>query len=305
MPLDVAILIVSYQGLDDIRACFSALSQSVYKCFRIIICENGGDVAFRKLQECLPDKLSSGQSVDLFLAPGNLGFAGGVNLCLERAGIADAYWILNPDTEPDPHALAAMVDRLGRGCDAVGHDLILPNGRLASRGGFWHTWTAQGISIDHGRTRNLHADAKKLEARMNYIVGASMLVSRDFVGRVGPMREDYFLYCEEVEWFLRAAALGQRLGYAPDALVKHSHGTSTGGGGDIRGRSRISVYLIERNSLLLTRDLFPHLLPIATILAVCHLVVSYGKARAWRQTLYALAGWWAGLRNMRGRPVWF
>jgi N-acetylglucosaminyl-diphospho-decaprenol L-rhamnosyltransferase len=302
----VAVLIVSYKGLDDIRACLYALNQSVYKRFKIIICENGGDAAFRELQDALPEKLTGGQTVDLCLAPGNLGFAGGVHLCLERAGVADAYWILNPDTEPDPRALSAMLDRLGRGdCDAVGHDLILPNGRLASRGGFWHIWTARGISIDHGRTRNLHADMREPAPRMNYIVGASMLVSRDFVSRVGLMREDYFLYCEEVEWFLRAQALGLRLGYAPDALVMHSHGTSTGGGGDIRGRSRISVYLIQRNSLLLTRDLFPRVLPIASIFAVFHLFLSYGKARAWRQAGYALAGWWAGLRNERGRPAWF
>ncbi len=306
MSLDVAILIVSYKGSEAIKKCLSALSQSIYKRFRVIVCENGGDVEFKKLQGCLPEKLSGGQPVDLCLASGNLGFAGGVNICLERAGVADAYWILNPDTEPSPQALAAMIDRLCRdGCDAVGHDLILPNGRLASRAGFWQNWSGRAISIDHGRRRESRADPQEMEARMNYIVGASMLVSRGFVDRAGPMREDYFLYCEEVEWCLRAAAAGERLGYAPDAVVLHSHGTSTGGGGEIRNRSRISVYLIERNRLLLTRDLFPGLLPIVAILAAFHLIISYGKARAWRQAGYAFAGWRAGLRDERGRPAWF
>jgi N-acetylglucosaminyl-diphospho-decaprenol L-rhamnosyltransferase len=306
MPLEVAIIIVSYRGLTDIIKCLRALSLSSYERFRVVLCENGGEDAFEQLRASLPARLLGGQPVDLYLAPGNLGFAGGVNFCLERAGLADAYWILNPDTEPGSQALAAMVDRLARGdCGAVGHDLVLPNGTLASRGGFWQAWSARSVSIDHGRQRKPLRDPQEMERRINYVIGASMLVSRNFIERTGLMRDDYFLYCEEVEWCLRAAIEGEALGYAADAVVLHSHGTSTGGGGELRSRSRLSVYLTERNRLLLTRDRFPRLLPIAAIAAVFHLFLRYGKARAWRQISYAFAGWRAGLRDERGRPLWF
>ena len=139
---------------------------------------------------------------------------------------------------------------------------------------------------------------------MNYIVGASMLVGRDFLDRVGEMREDYFLYCEEVEWCLRAMRSGIRLGYSEDAVVMHIQGTSTGGGGVLGEQSRTAVYLAERNRILLTRDMFPARLPVTAPLSLAHLLIRYGKARAWRQMSFALSGWLAGLRGERGMPAW-
>ena len=140
---------------------------------------------------------------------------------------------------------------------------------------------------------------------MNYVVGASMLVSGDFFERFGRMREDYFLYCEEAEWCLRARDQGARLGYDETAVVLHAHGTSTGGGGELRSRSRIAVYLIERNRVLLTRDRFPGLVPMASMFALLHLMLRCVRASAWRQLAYGVSGWAAGLRDERGRPAWF
>ena len=304
--MNVAVLIVSFRSLADLKPCLAALERSTHTDFRVIVCENGGRSAWEILRSALPTRLAGGQSVSLLSQSDNLGFAGGVNACLDAAGEADAYWILNPDTQPEPGALAAMVARLAEGdCGIVGHDLILPGGQLASRGGGdWRRLTALAISIDHGRPREPRPPAAGVERRMNYVVGASMLVSPAFLKTVGQMREDYFLYCEEVEWCLRGLQLGEAIGYAPDAVVLHSHGTSTGGGGAITGRSKLSVYLQERNRLLLTRDLYPAIFPIACLAALCHLSLRYAKARAWRQLGYALQGWARGVANERGAPSW-
>lgn len=305
MPLDVAITIVSYRSAGDILACFAALERSICPDFRVVVCENGGEAAFVSLRDRLPERLAGGQPVELLLAPENLGFAGGVNFCIDHSRPADAYWILNPDTQPEPTALAAMLARLQRSdCGAVGHDLVLSDGRLQSLGGHWRAWSARAISLGHGKPRRMTRAPEALEARINYILGASMLVSRGFLERAGKMREDYFLYCEEVEWCLRAARRGEKLGYAPEAVVQHAQGTTTGGGNALRTRSRVAVYLNERNRMLLTRDLFPRRLPIAAPIALLHILVRYGKARAWRQAGYAAHGWLAGLRDERGKPPW-
>jgi hypothetical protein len=84
----------------------------------------------------------------------------------------------------------------------------------------------------------------------------------------------------------------------------HAQGTSTGGGGGLRTRSKVSVYLAERSRILLTRDLYPGRLPVTAILMLLHVLIRYGKAHAWRQMSYAISGWLAGLRNERGKPVW-
>jgi GT2 family glycosyltransferase len=144
----------------------------------------------------------------------------------------------------------------------------------------------------------------EVEAAQNYLNGAAMVVTRRFLESVGPMREDYFLYAEEVEWCLRGAAKRMRLGFAPGARVKHAQGSTTGAGGHIRERSRLSVYLSTRNEMLLTRDLYPLRLPVAAIGALLVLSISFGRRGAWRQWAYAMSGWFAGLRNERGAPVW-
>ncbi len=304
--LHVAVLIVSTNGVDDLSRCFGALQQSTYSDFRVVVCENGGPEAFQRLRTVLPEQLTGGQLVELLLAPDNLGYAGGINFCLDHTGVAGAYWILNPDTEPEPAALGALVERLLRDdCSAVGHDLVLSNGRLASLGGGrWKSWSARAVSINHGRPRPATIDVEAIEQSLDYIVGASMLVSAGFLARVGRMREDYFVYCEEVEWCLRAGVLGERLGYAPDALVLHAHGTTTGAGGALRQRSRTAIFLIERNRILVTRDLYRSRLPVVAPMALAHIFLKYAKARAWRQIGHALSGWLAGVRNRRGRPSW-
>src|SRR3546814_11073876 len=95
-----------------------------------------------------------------------------------------------------------------------------------------------------------------------------MLVSRAFLQATGPMREDYFLYCEEVEWCLRARATGMTFGFAPDARVLHNTGASTGSGQSVRTPQRLPTSLDEQNKLLVTRACFTGRLPIAAVAAL-------------------------------------
>jgi GT2 family glycosyltransferase len=132
-----------------------------------------------------------------------------------------------------------------------------------------------------------------------------MLISPAFLENVGLMREDYFLYCEEVEWCVRGLLKGHRMGYAPRAIILHHKGTTTGSVSDWLQRPRAPVYLDERNKILLTRDLFPRRLPLVALSALAILLLRFGKRRAWKQLGYALDGWFAGLRNERGMPTWF
>ena len=302
---DVAVIIVSFHSLADIVGCLAALEKSTWDRFRVVICENGSEETFQKLRAALPARLKTGQPVELLSAPGNPGYAGGINLAIDRTAPADAYWILNPDTHPDPGALEALLARLDQGgCSAVGHDLLSGDGRLASRGGLWRKWSARAISLDKGKAWQPIADIRALENRINYITGASLLVTQGFCQRVGKMREDYFLYCEEVEWCLRAVRLGEKLGYAPGAFVRHAQGTATGSGGTLRTQSKLAVYLMERNRILLTRDLYPALMPVTVPLSLLHIAIKYAKAAAWRQGCYALSGWLAGLSNKRNKPSW-
>ena len=302
--MHVAIAIVGFRNPADIVCCLEGLAQSEHAAFEVIVCENGGDAAFEALAAAIPATLAGGQAVRTVNAGRNLGYAGGVNRCLAETPDAEAWWILNPDTCPAPRTLAAMIARLEAGdCQAVGNTVHHPNGVVQSHGGVWRRWLARAVSIGHGSRLETPVNAAAIEGRQTYLNGASMLVSRRFVEVVGGMREEYFLYCEEVEWCLRARALGLTLGFAPDAPVLHEQGTATGNTTDLRQRSRLSVYLNERNRLLLTRDCFPGVLPVAAAAALVLLSLRFARRGAWKQLGYALQGWWAGLRNERGVPA--
>jgi GT2 family glycosyltransferase len=96
----VAVVIVAFRNVDDVCGCLEALSTSTHARFEVVICENGGEAAWRTLTARLPGTLPGGQPVRVLLAERNLGFAGGVNVGLAAAPDADAWWILNPDTQP-------------------------------------------------------------------------------------------------------------------------------------------------------------------------------------------------------------
>jgi GT2 family glycosyltransferase len=305
MTLRVAVCIVSYHSAADVVRCLEGLSNSTWRDFEVVVCENGDREAFQSLAAKLPERLPQGQAVRALSAERNLGYAGGVNLCINNSRDADAWWILNPDTYPSRGALAALVERLQRGdCDAAGNTLHLPDGRVQSHGGLWRRFMARAVSIGYGAAVGDAPDPAGIESVQNYLNGASMLVSRRFVDVAGLMDESYFLYCEEVEWCLRARARGLRLGFAPGGLVLHERGTSTGNSVDLKTRSKLVVYLDERNRLILTRDLYPALLPVAAAAALVLLLLRFARGHAWRQLGYALQGWAAGLLNRRGPPSW-
>ena len=303
--MHVAVCIVTYRNPADVARCLAALEKSTHADFEVILCENGGAQAFATLLEAVPTMLAGGQPVRAIQASGNLGYGGGVNVCLAATPAADAWWVLNPDTSPYPGAMGAQVARLERGdCHAVGCTLHLPGGEVQSYGGYWQPWLARAVSIGHGGRLEDRPDPAVIEAKQNYLNGASMMIGPRFLDIVGPMREDYFLYAEEVEWCLRGGQLGMRLGFAPDALVLHFQGTSTGNAVAVAKKARAPTYLTQRNAMLLTRDRFPGRFLVVALLAVPIMMLRYPRRGAWRQLGYSLAGWAAGLGGERGVPTW-
>ncbi len=302
--MHVVVCIVGYRNLPDIERCVAALGESTHRDLEVVICENGGAQAHAALTARLPGRLAGGQTVTIIEAADNPGYAGGINRCIEARPEADAWWMLNPDTVPEPGALAALVSRLQRGdCAAAGGVLHDGTGHVQAYGGRWRGWLARAESIGRGARIDAPVDAAAVEAAQTYISGASMLIGRRFVDTAGLMRDDYFLYCEEVEWCVRAQQRGLRLGFAPDSRVLHHQGATTGSATTLDRRPRMPIYLDERNKLHVIRDTTPAHLPVAAVMTLLLLTLRFARRGAWAQWRYALSGWWAGLRGQRGKPA--
>lgn len=199
-------------------------------------------------------------------SPHNKGYAGGNNLGIALACCvnADAVWVLNNDTEVAPDALRAMRDGLFS-CERPGlcGSLILyhddPRFVQCRGGGRTNKWT--GLSSLDGYKLPLERahkeDPSVVASRLDFIYGASVMVSRAFLDTVGWMDEQYFMYCEEQDWAYRAAGRFD-FAYAPDAVVYHHEGVSTGWPASVMPKRLLQI---TRSRIRLTAKHFPTALP--------------------------------------------
>lgn len=109
---------------------------------------------------------------------------------------------------------------------------------------------------------------------MSYVSGASMLVSREFINRVGLMCDDYFLYYEEIDLAERARKAGFRLGYAPQAVVFHKEGAALGSGKSAH-RSMLAEYYGFLGKFAITRRFFPWALPTVYLYSLLQILRRY------------------------------
>ena len=117
--------------------------------------------------------------------------------------------------------------------------------------------------------------------------------------------EEYFLYYEDTDFGLSCAQQGYSLGWAPDSIVYHKEGGSTGaesaGGGRAFNRPAWVDYLSLRNRMYMMRKHYPWALPVvaASYLGVMLNRIKRGQAN--RIPLIFRAAW-DGLRGHMGKP---
>ena len=163
----------------------------------------------------------------------NRGFAAGANIGLREAFAAGTAQVLliNDDVYIEPGCLSALADAVGvRGAASP---WLAGEGDAAYRGGM----------IDWRRGFAGHQ-----EGANDYLLGGCMMISRGAWESVGPFDEEYFLYCEDVDWSLRARAAGVPLQIVPIELAFHDGGASTGG-----AQGKTWAYWWARNRVRLVR----------------------------------------------------
>ena len=280
----LVILIVSYGNPADVVRCLKSLANSDWREFEVFICENSGLEAFENLLaavsgpggplalsgECSEDVdqpggrlgqvakcefLGRSNVVRLAAATENLGYGGGVNAWLERVINCpgwEAALVLNPDTEIAPACLSEMMAKKEEGFGMVGGTLVFDDApyTVINYGLAWSRLTGRITAVGRGALAGTVPSTDVL-ASIDAISGACVLVSRNFVEEIGLMPEDYFLYMEDLDWGRRRGR--QKIGFASKAVIRHVCGTSIGSAVDPRQRSRLSVYLMARNSVLYAR----------------------------------------------------
>ena len=289
----IYIILVNWNGWQNTVECLNSLILLEYPDFRIVVCDNGSSddslQEIRKWADCHDVRYTEHQRAEaeaggslvvdtiltLICNDENLGFAGGNNVGLRFAmarGDADFCWLLNNDTVVKPDALTHLVARMQQRqtVGMCGSTILLFDDRQriqALGGGHYCRWIGlpwhYGCYSKWGKTIN----QKRAESRMNYVEGASMLVSRQFLDDIGLLCEDYFLYFEEADWANRAEGRF-KLAYAPESIIYHKVGGSIGTSSNPAKMSYTSDYFNIRNRLLFTRRFYPAALPSVWLVIV-------------------------------------
>jgi hypothetical protein len=201
----------------------------------------------------------------------NLGYAGGNNVGLRMAlGDPDCryFWLVNNDTVVESDSLAAMVCLMQQRpevglCGSLNLSYYNPREVQSQGGKPYCRWTAR---VQRPRLQMVE-ELDSSPTRMDYVSGASMLASREFLERIGLMEESYFLYFEEHDWAMRAKGKFE-LGYARESVIYHKEGATIGSHADRMKRSLMCEEYLSRNRVVFTKRYFPWALP-TVLIAVC------------------------------------
>jgi GT2 family glycosyltransferase/thioesterase domain-containing protein len=178
----------------------------------------------------------------LIEAERNGGFAYGNNVAFAHAyatsAVPDFFYLLNPDTEiRRPDAIPKLVEFMQRtpDCGIAGSSLEAEDGDL-----FPYAFRFPSLLSEVENALGIGLVTQLLESKVvpkrmtdrpeavDWIPGASFMVRRAVIDRLGGMDESYFLYYEETDFCRKVKAAGWSVWYVPESRVMHDAGQSTG-----------------------------------------------------------------------------
>lgn len=238
--MDLAIVVVSYNTRELTLGCLHSLYQDL----------GGSDLLAHVwvVDNASPDgsaKMVAQQfpRATLLAQDTNLGFAAATNLGIRAALAQDPppryLLLLNPDTIVRSGALTALVEFMDEtpAAGAAGARLYYGDGSFQHSAfrfpslsmavlDFWMINHRLLDSRLNGRYPRRWYQAGEPFA-IDHPLGAAMIIRREALTQVGLLDEGFFMYCEEIDWCLRAKAAGWRIYCVPRSEIVHLGGQST------------------------------------------------------------------------------
>ena len=225
--ISVDAVVVSYNSSRHLRSCIEPLTR--IDGVHVTVVDNASSDGSLSTVSDLP--------VYAIDTRRNGGFAYGCNIGW-RDGSSPYVLFLNPDGQLDADALRTLVHvaesrpRAG----IVAPRIVDENGALQfslRRFPRLRSTYAQALFLYRLAPTASWSD-EIIRAREHYDVpgvqewasGACLLVRRELLERLGGWDEGFFLYCEDIDLCLRAAALGSEVYYEPTATCTHLGGRS-------------------------------------------------------------------------------
>ncbi|MBC7237121.1 MAG: glycosyltransferase [Chloroflexi bacterium] len=287
MSLDLGVIIVSYNTRELTADCLTSVYNSLCAsalAAQVWVVDNASeDGSAEMVAQRFPQ-------ATLIRSERNLGFSGGNNLAL-RAMLAGSdpprhVLLLNSDTLVHAGALEAMVAWLNDH-PAVG---IVGAALRYADGGFQHSafrfptlpmiffdfWPLNHRLLNsrlNGRyPRKLYEAGRPFP--IDHPLGAALMIRWATLEQIGLLDEGYFMYCEEIDWCMRAKKAGWEVWCVPRAVITHLEGRSAA-----RFRERMYVELWRSRYRLFAKHYGPLYRSLARLLVRAGMVWQVGKVR--------------------------
>lgn len=230
----ITAIVVSYNTRDlTLRAIETLLDNADDLLLRVIVWDNASS-------DGSPDAIANRfPEIELIRSAENIGFGGANNAAAE---MAQGEWLLliNSDTETRPGAIRALLDfaRAHPEAGIVGGRTLWADGTLNKTSCFnrMTAWSllcgAVGLTALFPGTTLFNPELiggwqRDSVRRVDVITGCFLLLPLALWRKLGGFERRYFMYSEDVDLSLRAAALGFRPMVTPDAEIVHIGGASS------------------------------------------------------------------------------
>ncbi|SDP06686.1 glycosyltransferase family 2 protein [Selenomonas ruminantium] len=243
----VGIIVLNFNNPQDTIACLESIVKINYDNFVIVLIDNAST---DQSSIILTNYISNihDRKIVFIRSDVNKGYAGGNNIGLKYAleyEKVEYFWILNNDTLVTESSLRYLVEKMmsDKSIGVCGSKLLYEwdRNKLQGYGGEYNKWLGTNSTC-------LRSDEIN---KIDYVIGASTMISKDFLVDIGYLNEEYFLYYEELDWAERAKGK-YRLDCAIDSIVYHKEGATSGGNYKLDTISELSDYFLIRNRIRFT-----------------------------------------------------
>ena len=231
----ITAIIVNYNSGPQLTACVASLRASTVPV-RIVVSDNDSrDDSLARLEAFF-----GGDEQVMVIRNGvNLGFSVGCNIGLTHA-VGDYVLFINPDCVVPSDAIERMCNLMQARPEVGMAGCMIRNldgsEQVGCRRYTPTPWRAlmRVLRLDllfpgHPKFQTFNMKDTPLPAQpvpVEAISGAFMLVRHRALEQVGPLDEDYFLHCEDLDWCMRFNRAGYLILFVPDVEIRHFKGGS-------------------------------------------------------------------------------
>lgn len=225
----VSVVVPVWNNRDLTRAFLDSLkAQPTRTSYRLVVVDNGSEDG---IQDDLREAADRGE-LDLVRNEENLGYARATNQGIAVHPGSELVLLLNNDMIALPGWLDGLVEELDAfaQCDAVGSLLLYEDRRSIQHAGMTAGRVRGRITAIHRWQYRLLERTPEAETggEVLAVTGASMLVRREALERVGTLREGYLNGFEDLDLCWRIRNGGRSIRYAPRSRLVHLESRTPG-----------------------------------------------------------------------------